>query len=113
MNADDLLRLALRAVDDRAARPVLGDVVLESGWSDPRVMSLLQPQQWLFSGMHVFSGDAPRHRVRTHLRAANLSRKNARNPTARWCRAVAAVLLFGGWTLQRWAIAYDLSLIHI
>lgn len=99
MNADDLLRLALRAIDDRTVRPVLGDAVLESNWADHRVAHLLTVPTWTRSG----SGERPHAwRVRSLSRAWNLSRKSARNPTKRWCRAVAAVLLFAQWDVQRW-----------
>lgn len=102
MRAEELLTLALRACEDRDAQQVLGDAVLDSGWSDERVTLLLTERNryWLYD-----SGDqAVSYRTRTRDRGTNLSRKNARNPTRRWCRAVAAVLLFGGWSMERWPI---------
>lgn len=89
----DLLPLALQAFDDHTAQPVLGDAVLETGWYDPRVMPValnnVSRRRWLES----FTGAE---------RTRNLFLRRAAKPDRKWCRAVAAVLLFGEWSAGTW-----------
>lgn len=61
---------AFRALEDPSALPVLGDVVLECGWSDARVDALCPPKDGI---------------------------EHAAAPTDAWARAIAAVHLFGDW----------------
>lgn len=100
-----ILRLALQALVDPDVLPVLGDAVIESGWFDPRVMQVMWPL-----------GKAPRHGWRTKRKRdrAKVDREAhktgyplmfagvAASPTTSWARAIAAVLLFGGWRKRRW-----------
>lgn len=104
----DLLALALNACDDATALPVLGDLVLELGWFDPRVMQTMWP-----------IGKAPRDGWRTkkkrdRAKVDKVAWKDgypvmfqgfAAKPTAGWARAIAGVLLFGGWRQRRWPAA--------
>jgi hypothetical protein len=102
----NLLPLAIQACQDRTAQAVLGDAVLESGWADERVTALLlMPRWWVRGWWWADWADwlAWTH-TRSEERARNLSRKRARRPTRRWCRAVLAVLLFGEWTETRWPL---------
>jgi hypothetical protein len=104
MQTADLLQLALRACHDHTAQPVLGDAVLESGWADARVTWLTTASG--YSRKWLRSDERPDCYVitRTIKRATNISRKRAAKASRRWCRAVAAVLLFGGWSNERWPI---------
>lgn len=88
-------RLALQAIDDETALPVLGDAVQEARWSDRRVIDLMY-----------------RGRARENETAATVIRSMWReqfahfsaHPTPEWARAVAAVGLFGRWSKRPWRI---------
>jgi hypothetical protein len=93
MNADDLLPLALRAIDDPDARLVLADVLLETGWWDER---LTRPGfRWespngLPEGVHFFP-DKDRGMTKGTMSATR-------------ARGIATVLLFGGWSDTMWPV---------
>lgn len=104
----DLLRLALMALTDPDARPVFADAAIESGWFDVRVMKLRWPPAKLPP-----RGLNPQQRARRRLdieRAANLLHTreafdaDAARASEAWCRACAAVLLFGDWRKGRFPI---------
>lgn len=102
MKETDLLPLALQACHDHTAQPVLGDAVLEAGWWDRRVM-------WLVVGDAAAGGWAARrlffHSRQTMADERNRNRfvRRAARPDRRWCRAVAAVLLFAEWQTETWS----------
>ncbi|HET9045076.1 MAG TPA: hypothetical protein VFN70_18100 [Burkholderiales bacterium] len=98
----DLLALALRAIDDADALPVLGDAIQEAAWFDKRVGQLMRP-----------CPQSSRRRARAFERRdrelwfaglpGNFARWTAK-PGRAFARAVAAVLLFGDWQTWRWPL---------
>lgn len=75
----NLLPLALQAVDDPDALPVLGDAVIESGWDD-EAQYPLEPYA-LIAPRLLGSPD---------------------QPTREWAWAIVAVLLFKDWQTTPW-----------
>lgn len=82
-----LLPLALQAIDDPDARVVLADALLESGWWDERVWTVLYGPHLSLVGINAES-----------LRRTWITLSSDRLPLA-----VAAVLLFGDWQTTRWS----------
>jgi hypothetical protein len=101
MTDEALLRLALQACHDHTAQPVLGDAVLEAGWSHPFVMCLVVNEDCKINDTGWPRGWGHRHRM-SDARSVNKCRKRAAKPDRRWCRAVAAALLFGDWQDSPW-----------
>lgn len=109
----DLLPLALRALEDPDARQVFADAVLESGWFDPRVM----PLRWPVAkppplGLNPSQRAARKRAAEAqcnalHTRAA--FEEQAAKASEAWCRACAAVLLFGGWRKGRFPIVASMQ----
>lgn len=105
MTPADLLPLAVQALEDADARVVLCDAIQEAAWFDPRVMQIVYPM-----------APYPPHGFRSQ--SARLAHKRNRDlfktgfpiyfagfvaaPTPTFARAVAAVLLFGGWRQRKW-----------
>jgi hypothetical protein len=87
MTDEALLRLALQAVHDRTAQPVLGDAVLEAGWYDERVMCAVIGDRYSTSWQKT-----------TPQRLRNLFFKRAAKPDRRWCRYVAGFMWLGHWS---------------
>lgn len=104
----ELLRLALLALEDADAGQVFADAVLESEWFDDRVM----PLRWPIAkppprGLNRQQREARKRAAAAqanvlHTRAAFDAEAARANET--WCRACAAVLLFGGWRKGRFTI---------
>lgn len=85
----------------------------ESGWFDERVIPLVAaPCTWLWQQEKLISGFSIRWWA--HWLAVNSSEKHrnrfwkrAAKPDRKWCRAVAAVLLFGEWSQKMWPLVCD------
>lgn len=104
-----ILPLAILALDDPRALPVLGDAILEAGWFDKRVMQLMLPLKPVGRTASPAQRERAR-RLRAEFRAgypeaflAFASQETTGLTRQRWARAVAAVLLFGGWSKKRWS----------
>lgn len=108
MTGSSLLPLALLAIDDASALPVLGDAILESGWFDKRVMQMMLPLKPI--GRTVSPTQRQRaRRLRGEFKRgypdafrAFVTQETTGLTRQRWARAVAAVLLFGTWSKKRW-----------
>lgn len=111
---DQILKLALLAVEDDDAFSPLGDEILQSGWVDWRAISLLirseiLPSRWRSKLLRKALIDRFRqlasrganvaYYVPCLRRGVYLDSKLARSEFA---RAVAASLLFKGWDLLPW-----------
>jgi hypothetical protein len=90
MNRDELCRLALAAIDDADARPVLSDALEETGWWDERVEGAVEPK---------FN-----RRVWTTATLSWVMVERGDRPNLYLASAVAAVLLFGDWPTS-WPLA--------
>lgn len=100
-------QLALQALTDDEAIPVLGDAVLLAEWFDPRVMQVVWPL-----GRAKRNGErtpATKLRRRLDREAWKAGYREyffafAAKPTGLWARAIAAVVLFGTWQKRPWAV---------
>lgn len=81
MTPADLMPLALAAIDDAEARLVLADAIEESGWWDDRAWAVLPLLPWGSDGQRRWLA----------LPSSPI--------------ALAAVLLFGGWSTEMWPAA--------
>lgn len=84
---DRILALALRAMSDPEALPVLGDLIIETRWTDPRVANLMS------SGKPYAKLSKAERRHFFGFSAA---------PTVGFAAAVAAVLMCRRWWKSRW-----------
>lgn len=93
-----LLPLALEAMHSADACEVLGDALMESGWCDWRL-------GYVASGHSEPPDDTPwwmQNCARWVLHWLNLYPREA--DSLRRARAIAAVLLFGEWSTERWSL---------
>ncbi len=95
MADEALLKLAIRALGDPDALPVLGDLILESGWDDQRAWSLITRAE-PYKVDPLYEGY-----IQKRWRTEAVSR-----PTPKLARSVVAVLLFGDWP-TRWPLAVE------
>jgi hypothetical protein len=104
-----ILKHALDAMTDEgeATLPVLGDAVLTAEWFDPRVVPLMWPRKK--PPPHGYASQ--KARVSAKIKRAEektgypmIFAALASAPTPAWARAIAAVLIFGGWRKRRWAL---------
>lgn len=85
--------LAVQAIEDPDARVILGDLIMENGWSDERVASLV------YQGGRQWHGSAIDREV---TGSVDWFAANAAQITPTFARAVASVLLFKEWSTKPW-----------
>lgn len=100
-----VFQLAMQAVVEPVALPVLGDAVLELGWFDPRVMMTMfgRPRNVPHGGHRTAKArDKGRAARAEHARGyPEFFHAHASKPVLAWARAIIAVFLFGSWSTTK------------
>ncbi len=96
-------QLALQALEDDEALPVLGDAVLEAGWFDRRVMQTMMPAakrrpKGMYRSKYALEKEKWKEGFPLFFQAY------ASKPTRPWARAILAVFLFGRWRVHGWPL---------